>query len=99
MLLLLPFTIVWNQHIEGQNGRALDGSFLLFWSALLYTICFIGSYISAIQLKISELVGFTPFAVQLSTLIIFCWCTSVIADGTNSNEIHSGYPGFPSTTP
>jgi hypothetical protein len=85
MLLLLPFAIVWNYHIAGKNGRALDGNLLLFWSAVLYIICFIGSYISVIQLKAFELVGLSPFALQLSTLIIFCWCASVIRDGASPN--------------
>ena len=85
MLLLLPFAIVWNHHITGKNGRALDGNFLLFWSAILYIFCFIGSYISVIQLKALELLGLSPFAVQLSTLLIFCWCVSVIRDEANPN--------------
>jgi hypothetical protein len=80
MLLLLPFTIVWSHYSEGRNGRPLDAGPLLFWSALLYIICFFGSYISRMQLQLCKLIGFPQFAVQFSTLVILGWSYAVILD-------------------
>ena len=73
MLLLLPFAIVWSYYPHGANGRPLDGGPLLAWTAALYVIAFVGSYLSAAQLWLSGALGLPKFAVQVSTLIIAGW--------------------------
>ena len=81
MLLLLPFAVVWSHYAGGTNGRALDGGPLLFWSALVYLICFIGNIISYAQLRLCNSIGLPQFAVQFTTLIILGWAYAVVYHG------------------
>lgn len=86
MLLLLPLGIVWSYYIGGTKGRPLDGGSLLFWSALLYIMCFVGSYISYAQLKLFPMIGLPRFAVQFSIFIILAWVYVVIRNGKGTSH-------------
>jgi hypothetical protein len=86
MLLLLPLGIVWSLYIGGTKGRPLDGGPLLFWSALLYIVCFCGSYISLAQLKLFSLIGLPKFAVQFSIFIVLAWVYVVIRNGKGTSH-------------
>jgi hypothetical protein len=78
MLLLLPLVIVWSYYPHGTCDRFLDGGPLLVWTALLYVVCFIGSYISLAQLWLSVLMGLPKIAFQLSVPVIVGWTIMVI---------------------
>jgi hypothetical protein len=78
MLLLLPLVIVWSYYPHGTRDRSLDGGPLLVWTALLYVVCFIGSYISLAQIWLGALIGLPKVALQLSVPIIVGWSIMVI---------------------
>jgi len=78
MLLLLPLAIVWSYYPHGTSDRPLDGGPLLVWTALLYVVCFIGSYISLAQIWLGALIGLPKVALQLSVPIIVGWSIMVI---------------------
>lgn len=84
MLLLLPIAIVWSYYPSGTQGRALDGGPLLVWTALLYAVCFFGSYLSLAELRISSLIGLPSMALQLSVPILIGWVIIIISLSTKS---------------
>ncbi len=67
-LLLVPAAILW-QHEAGRSDRVLDGGRMLAWTALVWGVCFLGSYLTQAQLAVSGRLGL-PLAVQLSTPVI-----------------------------
>jgi hypothetical protein len=77
MLLLLPLAIIWGHYPTGHAGRPLDGGRLLFWTFLLYLFSFIGPFISLELMKVLPLLGFPPFSVQVSTIIMVGWLCQV----------------------
>lgn len=86
MLLLLPIGILWSHYPSGTLGKPLDGASLLFWSALLYLVSFVGQNITIVQLKLSTLLSLPPFALQLSTLIIVGWVVTVGSASRKNNQ-------------
>jgi hypothetical protein len=92
MLLLLPLGIVWSYYMGGTEGRSLDGGPLLFWSASLYIICFIGSYVSYAQLKLFPLIGLPRFAVQFSIPVILAWVWVVVRHSSEEEPLLGRVP-------
>jgi hypothetical protein len=78
MALLLPLAILWGCYPRGTCARPLDGDRLLFWSALLYLFCFVGSYLTCAQLKLLGLAGLPGLAVQFSTPVILAWVRAIL---------------------
>jgi hypothetical protein len=86
MLLLLPLAIVWSCYPQGYGaaGRPLDGGPLLAWTALLYAATFASNLLSAVQLRLSDALGFPPVAVQLSVPVIAGWAWIVARSARSS---------------
>jgi len=90
MLLLLPIAIVWSYYPSGTQGRALDGGPLLVWTALLYAVCFFGSYLSLAEMHLTRLIGLPGMAFQLSVPILIVWVIVIISLSTESSLADKG---------